>query len=306
MAKDNAIEIDGRSVEITRPGKILFPEDGITKLDVVNYYQRIAPFMVPYLENRPLVLQRFPDGIGRPGFIQKAVAPYYPAWIKKVTVKKAGGTVKHVVCNDAATLVYLANQGCIGLHPWLSRTDDVNCPDQMIFDFDPSRDDDLAGVVGGALILKELLDKLELPAFVKTTGSRGLHVVVPLDATQDFDTMRAFARELAEVIVDRDSSRYTLEAHKEKRKGRILIDVNRNGYAQTAAAAYSIRARNGAPVSVPVSWSELRKRNFRPNLYTIQNIFARLDKTDDPWKDMGKFHASLKSAAPRLHSLHAA
>jgi len=306
MPKDNTIEIGGRSVEITHPGKILFPKDGITKLDIVYYYQRVAPLMIPYLENRPLVLQRFPDGLGRPGFVQKAVAPYYPGWIQKVTVKKAGGTVKHVVCNDAATLVYLANQGCIGLHPWLSRTEDVNCPDQMIFDFDPSRDDDLAGVVGGAMILKELLDELELPAFVKTTGSRGLHVVVPLDATQDFDTMRAFARELAEVIVDRDSSHYTLEAHKEKRKGRILIDVNRNGYAQTAAAAYSVRARDGAPVSVPFEWSELRKRTFRPNMYTIRNVFARLEKVEDPWKDMGKHHASLKSATRRLHSFHAA
>lgn len=306
MPKDNVIEIEGHPIEITHPGKLLFPKNAITKLDVVHYYQRVAPFMVPYLENRPLVLQRFPDGIGRPGFIQKAVAPYYPGWIKRVTVNKAGGTVRHVVCNDAATLVYLANQGCIGLHPWLSRTEDVNCPDQMIFDFDPSRDDDLPGVVGGALILKELLDKLELPAFVKTTGSRGLHVVVPLDGAQDFDAVRAFARELAEVIVDRDGSHYTLEAHKDKRKGRILIDINRNGYAQTAAAAYSVRARDGAPVSVPVDWPELRKRSFRPNMYTIQNVFARLDKIEDPWKGMGKRQASLEAASRRLPSLHAA
>jgi bifunctional non-homologous end joining protein LigD len=256
------VHIGNHDIEISRAGKVLFPDDGITKAELVSYYLRIAPRMVPHLAGRPLVLQRFPDGIGRTGFIQKAAGPYYPDWIKKATVKKAGGTVKHVVCDDAATLVYLANQACITLHTWLSRTDDLNCPDQMILDFDPSGDDDLAGVVGGALVLKELLDGLELPAFVKSTGSRGVHVVVPLDGKQDFDSVRAFGRQLAAIIVDRDSSRYTLEQYKNKRRGRVFIDVNRNAYAQTAAAVYSVRARAGAPISVPLEWSELRKKSF--------------------------------------------
>jgi bifunctional non-homologous end joining protein LigD len=306
MSGDTTVQIDSREVTVTRPGKVLFPEDGITKADLIRYYQRIAPQLLPYLQGRPLVLQRFPDGIHGSGFIQKAVPAYYPSWIKTITVEKAGGVVKHVVCDDAATLAYLANQACIAFHPWLSRTGDTNCPDQMVVDFDPSRDDDLAGVVGGALVLKDILDKLELPAYVKATGSRGVHVVVPLDGKQDFDAVRAFARRLAAIIVDRDTGRYTLEAHKGKRRGRVFIDVNRNGYAQTAVATYSVRARPGAPVSVPLSWAELRKRNFRPDAFTIRNVFDRVDKIEDPWKSFWRQAASLEAANRKLENLHAA
>jgi bifunctional non-homologous end joining protein LigD len=301
-----AVEIDGRQVAVTRPGKVLFPQDRITKADLIDYYQRVSPLMLPYLEDRPLVLQRFPDGIGKPGFIQKAVAAFYPSWIRRVTVKKAAGVVEHVVCDTAATLAYLANQACITMHPWLSRVDNLNCPDQMILDFDPSRDDDLAAVVGGALAMKELLDGLKLPAFVRATGSRGLHVVVPLDGKQSFEEVRAFARQLALIVVDRDSGRYTLEAHKDKRSGRVLIDINRNGYAQTAVGNYAVRARPGAPVAVPLEWAELRAKKFRPDMYTIRNVFARVEKIEDPWKGFRRHAASLKSAALNLESLHAA
>lgn len=294
-----------REPTVTRPGKALFPGDGITKGELVRYYERIAPVLLPYISGRPLVLQRFPDGIEKSGFIQKAAAPYYPAWIRRVTVKKAGGTVKHVVADDAAALAYLANQACIAVHPWLSRADDLYRPDQMILDFDPSRDDDLGSVIAGALLLKDVLDILELPAFVKTTGSRGLHVVVPLDGKQEFDTVRAFARKIAEAVVDRDSSRYTLEARKEKRRGRVLIDVNRNGYAQTAVAAYSVRARPGAPVAVPVEWQELRGKRFRPDGFTIRNIFERLEHKADPWQEFWRGGASLREAEQRLERLRA-
>jgi len=306
MKTDATVRIGVHEIAITRPDKILFPQDGITKAELIRYYERIAPRMLPYLAGRPLVLQRFPDGIERPGFIQKAAAPYYPEWIKKVTVKKMGGTVKHVVSDDVATLVYLANQACITLHTWLSRAPDTNCPDQMVLDFDPSGDDDLDGVVGGALALKNILDGLDLPSYVKTTGSRGVHVVVPIDGKQDFDAVRAFARRLAGIVVDRDTGRYTLEQHKNKRHGRVLIDLNRNGYAQTAVANYSVRARPGAPVSVPLQWDELRKKSFRPDAFTIRNIFDRLEKIEDPWKDFWRHAASLEAAGQRLDNLSAA
>jgi len=201
--------------------------------------------------------------------------------------------------------VYLANQACIAFHTWLSRDDDLNCPDQMILDFDPSTDDDLAGVVGGALVLKELLDGLELPAFVKSTGSRGVHVVVPLDGKQDFESTRSFARQLAAIIVDRDSSRYTLEQYKNKRRGRVFVDVNRNAYAQTAVAVYAVRARDGAPVSVPLEWNELREKNLRPDSFTIKTIFERLDRIEDPWKNFWRRAPSLEKARRRLEKRHA-
>jgi len=278
-------------VEITRPGKVLFPKDGITKLDLVHYYQRIAPRMLPYLIGRPLVLQRFPDGIARDGFIQKAAGPYSPAWVRKVTVKKAGGTVKHMVCDDLDTLLYLVNQACITFHTWLSRADRLDHPDQMVIDLDPSSEDDLPAVTGGALALKEILDELGMPAFVRATGSRGVHVVVPLDAHQDFDAVRSFARDLAGILIDRDPARYTMEAYKAKRRGRVYIDVHRNGYAQSSVAPYSVRARNHAPVCVPIAWSDLRKKSFRPDAITIRTLFDHIDR-EDPWKHFWDHPAS--------------
>lgn len=293
-------------VKITRPSKLLFPRDGIRKGELIEYYKRIAGRMLPHLADRPLMLQRFPDGIGQAGFMQKTAGPYYPSWIRTVTVKKAGGTVKHVVCEDEATLMYLANQAAITLHPWLSRSADLYHPDMMVFDFDPSRADDIEGVTGGALALKDTLDDLELPAYLKTSGSRGVHVVVPLDGKRDFDFVRGFARQVAVAVVNRDSSRYTLEAHKEKRRGRVYIDVNRNAYAQTAVAVYSVRARAGAPVAAPLEWRELRKKSFRPDAITIRNIFERLETIDDPWRRFGSSAASLDAAAGKLGSLHVA
>jgi bifunctional non-homologous end joining protein LigD len=299
------LRVDGHEVDVTRPEKVLFPEDGITKGDLIRYCQRISPWMLPHIEGRPLALQRFPDGIDKPGFFQKAAAAYYPSWIKKATVQKEGGTVKHVVCDDVATLVYLANQACITPHIWLSRIDKLQFPDQMIFDLDPSTED-FAAVIDAALLLKGVLDDLELPAYIRATGSRGLHVAVPLNREQDFDTVRAFARSVAEIIVARDPSRYTLEQYKSKRRGRVFIDVNRTAYAQTAVAVYAVRARNGAPVSVPLAWSELRKKGLRPDGLTMRTVFERLDKGDDPWKDFWRNAASLDKASRKLEQSHGA
>jgi bifunctional non-homologous end joining protein LigD len=293
------LRVDGHEVSVTRPEKILFPEDGITKGDLIRYYQRISPWMLPHLKDRPLALQRFPDGIDQSGFFQKAIARYYPSWIRKVTVPKQGGAVTHVVCDDVATLVYLANQACVTPHIWLSRVDKLEFPDQMIFDLDPSTED-LPAVLGATLALKDVLDHLELPAFVKATGSRGLHVCVPLDRGQNFDSVRAFARDVAEIVVSREPERYTLEQYKTKRRGRVFVDVNRNAYAQTAVATYAVRPRKGAPVSIPLQWTELRKKNFRPDGVTMQTVFERLERIEDPWKDFWRHAASLENARRNL------
>jgi bifunctional non-homologous end joining protein LigD len=303
--EEEILRIGGHEIKVTRPEKILFPEDGITKGDLIRYYEQISPRMIPYLAGRPLALQRFPDGIERPGFFQKAAAPYYPGWIEKVTVQKAGGTVTHVVANESASLVYLANQACITPHPWLSLRDRLQFPDQMILDLDPSADD-VAGVIHGANLLKDLLDEAELPAYVKSTGSRGLHVVVPLDREQDFDSVRAFARKLAEALVSRDPERFTLEQRKNKRGDRVLVDVNRNAYAQTAVANYAVRARPGAPISVPLHWSELREKDFRPDGVTIKNIHQRLARIGDPWQDFWQRPASVARPRRRRTSVPAA
>ena len=295
---------NGREIEITHPDKVLFPEDGITKGDLVRYYQAIGERMLPYLEGRPLAMQRFPDGIDRPGFFQKAAAKYYPEWIETATVAKAGGTVRHVVCNDVAILIYLANQACITHHVWLSRVDKLEYPDQMIFDLDPSTGD-LSEVIEAAYALKDVLDNLELPSYVKATGSRGLHIAVPLDRKEDFDSVRGFARGVAEVVAARAPTRYTMEQSKLKRRGRLFLDVNRNAYAQTAVATYAVRARRGAPVSVPLRWDDLRQKDFRPDGATMQTVLRHLDKIEDPWKEFWSRRLSLDKARRKLPRLDA-
>ena len=299
MALTGVVRVDRREIEISRPEKVLFPEDGITKGDLIEYYARIAPWMLPHLRDRPLTLERYPNGITTKRFFQKEVSSYFPKWIRTVTVEKVGGTVTHVVCNDTATLVYLANQACVTPHIFLSRADKVDVPDQLVFDLDP-QGDDFEVVKSTALDFKQLLDELELPAFLKTTGSRGLHVVVPLKRRENYEAVRAFGRDLAGIIVSREPGTRTMETLKANRGNRVFIDTNRNGYAQLVAPAFAVRAKKSAPVSVPLAWSELKKKGLRSNSFTIRNIFARLDQVEDPWADFWESGVSLAGARRRV------
>jgi bifunctional non-homologous end joining protein LigD len=302
MAITGVVRVDGKEIEISRPEKVLFPEDGITKGDLIEYYARIAPHMLPHLRDRPLTLERYPNGIHTKRFFQKEVSSYFPKWLRTVTVKKVGGTVTHVVCNDTATLVYIANQACVTPHIFLSRIDKLDIPDQMVFDLDP-QGDDFELVRSTALSFKQLLDELELPAFLKTTGSRGLHVVVPLQRREGYDAVRAFARDLAARIVSQAPGERTMESLKANRGDRVFIDTNRNGYAQLVAPAYAVRARKGAPVSAPLQWNELEKKSLRSNSFTIRNIFDRVEKVEDPWADFWRKGASLAKARRNLSAL---
>jgi bifunctional non-homologous end joining protein LigD len=299
------VRVGHHDVKITRPDKVLFPEDGITKRHLVDYYRRIVSWMLPHLRGRPLTLERFPDGIDGTRLIQKSASAYNPEWIKTVTVKKVGGTVKHVLCEDEATLAYLANQACITPHIWLSRTDAIQFPDQMVFDLDPSGEE-FAPVRATAQALRKILEQMRLPVYLKTSGSRGLHVVVPVRRDSDFDSVRAFARQVAEIAVREDSKNRTLEARKNDRRGRVYIDTNRNAYAQTVAPAYAVRPRPGAPVSVPLDWHELQKKDLRPDSVTIKTVFARLERAEDPWKDFWGSAVTLKKTRSRLEERHAA
>jgi bifunctional non-homologous end joining protein LigD len=255
--------------------------------------------MVPYLRDRPLTLERYPNGINTKRFFQKEVSSYFPKWIRTATVEKVGGQVTHVICNDTATLVYLANQACVTPHIFLSRIDKIMVPDQMVFDLDP-QGDDFELVRATASAFKQLLDDLALPAFLKTTGSRGLHVVVPLQRREEYDGVRTFARELAGIVVSQAPRARTMEQLKANRGNRVFIDINRNGYAQLVAPAYAVRARRGAPVSVPLDWSELDDKKLRANSFTIHNVFERLEKKNDPWKDFWRSAVSLAGARRKL------
>ncbi|HEX2250101.1 MAG TPA: hypothetical protein VHH32_07100, partial [Gemmatimonadales bacterium] len=252
-----------------------------------------------HLRDRPLTLERYPNGIQTKRFFQKEVSSYFPTWIRTITVPKVGGTVTHVLCNDTATLVYIANQACVTPHIFLSRADKLNVPDQLVFDLDP-QGDDFEPVRTTALDFKHLLDELGLPAFLKTTGSRGLHVVVPLQRRESYDSVRALARDLAAIIVSQAPQARTMENLKVNRGQRVFIDTNRNGYAQLVAPAYAARARRRAPVSTPLAWSELKKKNLRSNSFTIQTILGRLETTPDPWAEFSDSRVSLADARRRL------
>ncbi len=280
------LSIDGHSITISNPDKVLFPDDGITKGDLVDYYRQIADRMLPHLRDRPLHMNRFPDGIGGIAIQQKRVPDAFPPWINRATVDlHRGGTITHAVIDNAATLVYLANYNMITAHVWLSRIQAPERPDQLMFDLDPS-DDHFRLVRTTALKLKALLEELKLVPFVKTTGSRGLHVVVPITVGPAFEEAHIFADHVAQRLAAGDPDHLTTEFIKQKREGRLFLDVNRNAYGQTAVAAYSVRARRGAPIAVPIAWSTVESDALRPDGITIRNVWDWLRDRDDPWKPM--------------------
>jgi len=280
------LQVGPYEIKITHPDKLLFPEDGLSKKDLVDYYMKVAPTMLPYLEGRPISMQRFPDGIDRPGFFEKKAPDYFPEWISRasVEVKEEGRAQEQVVCDNAATLVYLVNQDCITPHTWLSRADNLNYPDQMIFDLDPT-DENFNIVISAAKELWKVLKAEGLAPYVMTTGSRGLHVLVPLDRTLDFDTVREYARGLSARLAKEQPDRFTVEMSKEKRGKRLFFDYTRNSYGQTSVPPYAVRAKRGAPVATPLEWYELDE-GITSQSFNILNLFKRLSKKGDPWKGM--------------------
>ncbi len=272
----------GRDVEISSAQKVLFPEDGITKLDLAEYWAGIAETALPHFRGRPLTMQRFPDGIGQGGFFQKNIPDHFPDWIERVELPKEGGTVTHVVANDAATLVYLADQGCITPHLALAPAKTPTRPDRMVFDLDPS-DGDFGKVQEVARAVKAALEDRGLRSFVKTTGSRGLHIVLALDGSAEVDALRPFARGLAAEVAEAHPRLATDEQRKDKRGDRVLVDTFRTAYGQTAVAPYGVRARPGAPVATPIRWDEAFSSELTADRYTVGNIFRRLAQIEDPW-----------------------
>lgn len=285
-------------VRITRPGKVLLPPE-ITKLDLAGYYESVAEAMLAHIARRPLNLERYPDGIDGERIIQQRAGGYFPDWIARVEVPAAKGKVEHVMARDAATLVYLAGQACITLHPWLSRDDRLDRPDRLIIDLDPSRDapDE---VRRAARLIGALLRELELQPWVMTSGSRGYHVVVALRRRAAFEPVREFARLFAELAATREPALFTTEQRKAKRGARILIDVMRNAYGHTSVAPYAVRARPDAPVATPLHWEELEERRTHPQRWTLRTVPDRLKQDGDPWRELPKSAVTLTRARKLL------
>lgn len=296
------MKIGQHDIDISHSDKPLFPDAGITKGDLVDYYRRVADVMLPHIRGRPLTLHRFPDGIDSDGFYQQSASDYFPDWIDRVTLPKEGGEVEHVLCEDAATLVYLAGQACITPHSWLARASKPRCPDRLVFDLDPSGDN-FSAVVDAARTIRGVLDEVGLTGFVMTTGSRGLHVVVPLDASADFEAARDFARSVADIAAARQPDRLTTEQRKNKRAGRLYLDIMRNAYGQTAVTPYAVRAKPGAPVATPLEWDELGDTKLRAGSYGLRNLFRRLGQKNDPWHGIHRHAVAIDAHRPRLEKI---
>jgi bifunctional non-homologous end joining protein LigD len=281
-----------REVRITHPERVLFPDDGITKGDLADYHRTVADVLVPHLRDRPLMLQRFPEGIGGSGFYQKEAGRGVPGWIRTVAVDKEGGVVNHPVVDDEDALLALTNLSVVSFHRWPSRSDRLAAPDVLVIDLDPSTDD-FDAVRQAAHWTREVLDELDLASYLQVTGSRGLHVVVPLDRSADTGAVDAFAADVARVLAARHPEALTAEFSKSARKGRLYLDTARNGWAQTAIAPYSVRPRRGAPVATPVTWDELADPATRPDGWTLRTIPDRLAEVGDPWAGMGRHARSL-------------
>jgi len=286
---------------ITHPEKILFPDNGITKGDLAEYYEMVAPVMLPHIKSRPVTMERYPAGIGKKGFWQKDVSKGFPAWLERVEVPKKDGVVHHPLVTDLRSLLWITNQNTITPHVWVSRAPDLYHPDVGVFDLDPSRDDPEV-LRASAVALRELLDELGLPSWIKTSGSKGFHIVISLDGKTPMDEAAGFAHGVARLLVARYPKELTLEFHKRDRGGKILVDTGRNDYSATFAAAYAVRARAGAPVSAPCTWEEVIRGEVAPGTFTLKNMKARIEAVGDVWSDLRRKKRSLARAIAKLRS----
>ena len=288
---------------ITHPDKVLFPDDGITKGELARYYEALAPLILPHMRGRPVTMERYPAGIGRKGFWQKDVSKGFPDWLERVAVPKKGGTVHHLLVTDVRSLLWMANQNTITPHVWVSRAPDLYHPDVCVFDLDPSRDDEPDALRAAALALRALLEELGLPSWVKTSGSKGFHIVVSLDEAATTGEVARFAHRVGTELVKRDPDRLTQEFSKADRGGRILVDTGRNGYSATFAAAYAVRAKPGAPVSAPCTWEEVERGDVVPRSFTLRTMAERVARVGDVWAEMRKRQRSLTRAMERTRKM---
>jgi bifunctional non-homologous end joining protein LigD len=289
------------TVACTNVDRVMFPDSGITKRELLAYYHDIAGVMVPELRGRPLTVERFTKGIDKGGFFQKHAQKHFPPWIDRVTA----GTktvVDYPICDTPAGLVYFANQGSIAFHVWTSRKEQLTRPDLVVFDLDPP-DGKFELVRRCARILGDLLAEIGLPAFVKTTGSKGLHVVTPIDGKASFDDAIALCNGVAGVVTRRHPELFTTEFYKKDRKGRLYFDIMRNAPGATFIAAYSVRGRPGAPVSAPIEWSELDDPALRPDGFRLRELRTRLEAKGDPWARLREREGSVAAATAAVATL---
>lgn len=300
----DAILADGHKVTITNPEKILFPQAGYTKKDLCDYYANIAPYLLPLVKNHPVSMHRFVNGINHEEFYQKDADDYFPQWIEKAPMeKKTGGIVNYIMINNAATLIYIANLACITPHMNLYQYNHIDYPDRMVFDLDPAGNADFLLIQWVALKMHSFFELISIKSFIMTTGSRGAHLVIPLQEKENFDQVHLVAKKIAQLFVHFYPEKLTLEARIANRGDKIYIDILRNGHAATAVVPYAVRAHPHAPVATPVSWKEFALKNMSSQKYTIKNIFKRLKNRKDPWKLFKQSSTLVKNISKKIDPL---
>lgn len=280
-------------MKLTNPNKILFPEDKITKLQLANYYEEVQDWILPFLVNRPLTLVRCPE-IYTECFYQKHINKNVPEGLFQVPIKGKEGTEDYVFLKNNTGLLALIQLGVLEIHPWGSKVNKIEFPDYITFDLDPSPEIPWKTVVKTALLMRDHLKDFKLTSFVKTTGGKGLHVVVPIKPQYSWEKVKLFSEVFVKFMISEYPNQYINEASKAKRKGKIFIDYLRNVRGATAVAAYSTRARIHAPISTPLHWDEL-SNDIKENTFTIFTILPRLNQLKkDPWEDFFKIKQSLR------------
>jgi len=294
------------TIALSNTDRVVFPDAGITKGDVIAYYNDVADLMVPELRDRALTMERFTKGIDQGGFFQKHAQKHYPAWIPRVELGgqgKRSTSVEYPICNSAAALVYFANQGGIAFHIWTSHAATPLQPNEIVFDLDPPDASEFELVKKVARMLRDLCEELGLPPFVKTTGSKGLHVVVPVDGKAGFDQVHELVGGIAKLLIARDPDSITLEFYKKDRKGRLFFDTGRNMPGATFVAPYSLRGKPGAPISAPLTWNEVDDPALRPDGIKLRDFAERRAAVGDPWFGWRKHPGSVAKALAKLAKL---
>jgi bifunctional non-homologous end joining protein LigD len=311
-ATKTLVAIGKRRLPVTNLQKVLFPKDGITKGDLIDYYRSVAPYILPYLHGRPLTLERFPDGIGKSGWWEKQIPRGLPDWVKTVKVptsygRHAGGKVEFMVCEDEPALAYVANLAAVTLHVWTSKLPELETPDFLLIDLDRGDGCTLATLCKVALIFRDTVEELGLEPLVKTTGGSGLHVVIALAPRYDYDLVKGFSELLARRVHAEAPEATTLERSVGKRPpGVVYLDWVQVGKGKTLVPPYSVRARDRAPVSMPLAWDDIvalsRKRVADPAnewaRWNLETVPALLKKSGDPWRGQWKAQR-LESALKR-------
>ncbi|PBJ14381.1 DNA ligase D [Flavobacterium sp. ACN6] len=299
---DYDLKIGKTTLHLTNQNKIYFPKDGITKGDIIQYYNEVAPLMLPYLKDRPESMNRFPNGIDSPSFYQKDVdVDKTPKWLKtkKIFSESNDDDVNYLICNDKETLLYMANLGCIEMNPWNSTIKHIQNPDWLVIDLDPATENDFPIVVQTALVVKEVMDELDTECLCKTSGATGLHIYIPLGAQYDYDSIKILAELIAKEVHARLPKITSIERSIKKRKNKLYIDFLQNRRGQTLAAPYSVRPKPGATVSTPLEWSEVTDK-LHPSQFTIKNVLSRFEKKGDLWKPVLSKGANIKKIIHKL------